>query len=79
MREKRLIAGVYTLSELPDKLRDQAMLMPKIGKGRTFEDAEAFANSARLRLDPTREDNPYDWFIDEAIAAEPDFSEAVDA
>jgi hypothetical protein len=33
IREERLIAGVYTLSELPDKLRDRAMLMPKVGKG----------------------------------------------
>ena len=33
IRDDRLIAGVYTLSELPEKLRDRAILMPKVGKG----------------------------------------------
>ena len=28
IREERLIAGVYTLSELPEKLRERASLMP---------------------------------------------------
>jgi hypothetical protein len=68
IREERLIAGVYTLSELPDKLRDRAMLMPKIGKGCTYEDAAELAKYEGLRPDPTREKNPYNEFIDEAMA-----------
>jgi hypothetical protein len=68
IREERLIAGVYTLSELPEKLRDRAMLMPKAGKGCTYKDAEILATYAKLRPDPTREDNPYNRFIKEAMA-----------
>ena len=57
IREERLMAGIYTLSELPEKLRERAMLMPKLGKGCTFKDAEVLATYAKLRPDPTREDN----------------------
>jgi hypothetical protein len=64
-----LIAGVCTLSELPEKLRDRAMLMPKVGKGCTFEDAVELAKYERFRPDPTREKNPYNKFIDDAMAA----------
>jgi hypothetical protein len=59
IRQERLIAGVYTLLELPEKLRDGAMLMPKAGKGCTFEDAAELAKYEGLRPDPTREKNPY--------------------
>jgi hypothetical protein len=34
--EDRLMAGVYTLSRLPEKLRYRAMLMPKAGRGCVF-------------------------------------------
>jgi hypothetical protein len=51
IREERLIAGVYTLSELPEKLRDRAMLMPKVGKGCTYKDAEVLAQYKGLRPD----------------------------
>ncbi len=67
IREERLIAGVYTLSELPEKLRVRAMLIPKVGKGCTYKDAEVLATYAKLRPDPTREDNPYNRFIKEAM------------
>lgn len=49
IREDRLIAGVYTLSELPEKLRARAILMPKLGKGCTFEDAVELAKYRKLR------------------------------
>jgi hypothetical protein len=68
IRDERLIAGVYTLSELPEKLRDRAMHMPKVGKGCTYKDAEVLATYAKLRPDPTREDNPYNRFIKGAMA-----------
>lgn len=69
IREERLIAGVYTLSELPEKLRDRAMLVPMLGKGCTYKDAETLAMYATLRPDPTREDNRYNRFIKDAMAA----------
>ncbi len=69
IREERLIAGVNTLSELPDKLYDRAILMPKKGRGCTFEDAETLAKYAGHRPDPTRKDNPHNEFIDRAMAA----------
>jgi HEPN domain-containing protein len=33
IRDERLIAGIYTFSELPENLRDRAMQMPMVGKG----------------------------------------------
>lgn len=45
------------------------MLMPKVGKGCTYKDAEVLATYAKLRPDPTREDNPYNRFIKDAMAA----------
>jgi hypothetical protein len=36
IRNDRLMAGVYTSFELSEKLRDRAMLMPKVGKGCTY-------------------------------------------
>jgi hypothetical protein len=32
IRENRLIAGVYTLSELDEKMRQLCLLMPKVGR-----------------------------------------------
>jgi hypothetical protein len=43
IRENRLIAGVHTLSELDDDLRDMCLLMEKVGMGCTCEDAEVLA------------------------------------
>jgi len=69
IREERLICGVNFLSELPDKLRRTVLLInEKIPSGTTVEDAEELAKYARLRPDRSREDNPYNRFIDEAIA-----------
>jgi hypothetical protein len=65
--EERLIAGVYTLSELPDKFCDRARLMPKVGNGCTYKDTEVLAQYKGLRPDPTREKNPYNKFIDKAM------------
>jgi hypothetical protein len=70
IREERLIAGVYTLSELgepKDNFRQRCMLMPKVGKGCIYDDAVELAKYAKLRPDPTREDNPYNRFIDEVM------------
>jgi hypothetical protein len=63
-----LIAGVYTLSELPEKLRDRVMHMPKVGKGCTYKDAEVLATYAKLRPDPTGEDKRYNRFIEQVMA-----------
>lgn len=46
IREERLIAGVYTLSELEivdKRLHQMCLLMPKIGAGCTYEDAKTIA------------------------------------
>ena len=52
IRQNRLIAGVNCLSELPEKLRQNVLLIKdKEGCGCTFEDAEALALYARLRPD----------------------------
>ena len=44
------------------------MLMPKAGKGCTFEDAVELAKYEGLRPDPTRQKNPYNKVIDDAMA-----------
>jgi hypothetical protein len=48
IRENRLIAGVYTLSELDEKMRQLCLLMPKVGRQCTPEDAEVLAQYAGL-------------------------------
>lgn len=49
IRENRLIFGVNTLSELPPKLRQRALLIEeKVPSGTTIEDAETLAGYARL-------------------------------
>ncbi len=67
IREERLIAGVNTLSELPETLRDRMMTMPKLGSGCIYLDALKLAEDARLRPDPLRENNDYDKFINEVM------------
>lgn len=65
IREGRLIAGVNYLSELPDKLRKAALLIPdKIPSGATFEDAVVLANY--LEKNPPHTDG-YDTFIKAAM------------
>jgi hypothetical protein len=59
---------MYTLSELPDKLRDRAVLMPKEGRGCTFEDAETLAKYADHRPDPSRQHNDFNKFVADAMA-----------
>lgn len=69
IRQGRLIAGVYTLSELDNSgLRDLCMTMEKVGRGCIYKDAVELAQYARLRPDPTREKNPYNEFIEEVMA-----------
>lgn len=41
--ESRLIAGVRTLSQLKGELHDMALLMEKVGRGCTFDDAQVLA------------------------------------
>lgn len=64
----RLITRVNFLAELPEKLRMTALRIDeKIPSGALAEDAEELAKYARLRPDRSREDNPYNRFVDEAI------------
>jgi hypothetical protein len=50
IREKRLIAGVNCLEELPPSLRQAVLLIEdRVGSGTTYEDAEVLAKYARLR------------------------------
>jgi hypothetical protein len=44
------------------------MQMPKLLKGCIYKDAVALAEDARLRPARTREKNPYNKFIDEAMS-----------
>jgi hypothetical protein len=69
IRENRLIAGVNDLSELPDKLRRRVLsIRDKTGRGALYEDAVTLAEYAGLVPDPTREHNPYNDFIKDAMA-----------
>src|SRR5205085_2327601 len=43
VRENRLIAGVFTLSDLEPPMRRLCLLMEKVGLGCTYEDAEVLA------------------------------------
>ena len=47
IRQNRLIAGLYTLSELDEKLRQLCLLMPKVPRQCTYEDAQVLAKYAR--------------------------------
>jgi hypothetical protein len=69
IREERLIGGVNFLDQLPAKLRNVALLIKdKYGSGALYDDAIELAKYEGLRPDPSREDNPYNRFIDEATA-----------
>ncbi len=66
MREKRLIAGVNFLDELPKKLRQRCLLIKdKRPSGAMFDDAEELAKY--LCKHPPRTDG-YDTFIKKAMA-----------
>jgi hypothetical protein len=69
IRENRLIAGVNTLEELSPRLRQSVLLIKdKVAAGTTYEDAVTLARYARLRPDPSRTDNPFNAFVDGAMA-----------
>jgi hypothetical protein len=69
IRQDRLVAGVNTLSQVrSDVLRDALLTIPKrIPSCALYDDAELLAKYAGLRPDPTREDNPYNRFVNEAM------------
>lgn len=72
LRENRLIFGVNHLGELPEKFRQQALLLSeRVPAGALYDDAVTLAKLAGKRPDPLREDNPYNKFIDDAMATEP--------
>ena len=67
IREERLVAGVNSLSEMPEKLKKTALLIDeKIPNGATVEDAEELAKYVRPALG--RNSNKYLAFIEDAIA-----------
>ncbi|MCZ7594252.1 MAG: hypothetical protein M5U16_04550 [Hyphomicrobium sp.] len=69
IRENRLIAGINFLGELPLRLRQAVLLIKdKHASHALIDDAELLAKYAGLHPDPTRADNPYNAFIEAAIA-----------
>ncbi|HLH93557.1 MAG TPA: hypothetical protein VKW08_00420 [Xanthobacteraceae bacterium] len=69
IKENRLVAGVKTLEELSPRLRQAVLLIKeKVPCQTTYEDAVTLARYARLKPDPTRQDNPYTAFIEAAMA-----------
>lgn len=69
IREDRLIAGLNFLDELPERLRNAALLIEeKDAAGALYDDAVLLAKFAGLRPDPTREDNDFNRFISRAMA-----------
>lgn len=70
IRENRLIAGVNFLGELAPRLRNSVLLIEdREGAGALYEDAVTLAQHAGLRPDPAHDDNPYNQFIDQAMAS----------
>jgi hypothetical protein len=68
IRQKRLTAGLSTLSEAPLSLQQPLLTIPeKYGAGCTYDDAVVLAKYAGLVPDFSREDNPYNRFIREAV------------
>lgn len=68
IRENRLIAGVRFLDELPQKLRRAVLLIDdKQVAGALHDDAVLLAKHAGLHPDPTREDNGFNKFVEEAL------------
>jgi hypothetical protein len=65
IREKRLIAGVNFLGELPTKLRQGVLLIEeKIASGTTMQNAESLAEYAQL----VRGTNGFNDFVQAATA-----------
>lgn len=68
IRQERLIAGVNFLSELAPKLRNSVLLIKdKEASGALYDDAVQLAQLTGLHPDHSREDNPYNDFIDRAM------------
>jgi hypothetical protein len=65
IRQNRLVAGVYTLSELDYKLRQLCLLMPKTPMQCTAEDAKVLVEYKGLQ--PSA--NNYNEYIDDAVRA----------
>ncbi|MBA2400937.1 MAG: hypothetical protein H0V72_19990 [Bradyrhizobium sp.] len=63
IRENRLIAGIHTLAELDNKLRQMCLLMDKESAGCTFEDAELLAKYAGH----VPHTNAFDAFVQRAM------------
>lgn len=65
IRENRLVAGVYTLSELPPKLRQAVLLIEnRNGRRMTWDDAETLAAYRGL----VRGTNAYNEYLRQAVA-----------
>ncbi|MEK7992878.1 MAG: hypothetical protein AAB403_03640 [Planctomycetota bacterium] len=65
IRQERLIAGVTTLSEVPEKLRQALLTIPKkTGSRTTYDDAEVLAKYLCVHA---RGANGYDEFIKDAM------------
>lgn len=65
IRQRRLIAGLYTLEELPENLRQHALLIEdKTGSGTTYDDAVTLARYAKL----VPNTNQYNEFIQDTMA-----------
>jgi len=68
IRQRRLTAGLNTLSEAPPTLQQPLLTIPQqFGAGCTYDDAVVLAKRAGLVPDYSREDNPYNRFIREAV------------
>ena len=68
IRQGRLTVQVSTLARVPPLLRQELLTIEnKRGVRANYDDAVTLANYAGLRPDPTRQDNPYNRFIDEAM------------
>jgi hypothetical protein len=70
IRENRLVAGVNFLGELAPKLRHATLLIEdRVGAGALYEDAVTLAQHAGLRPDHSRDENPYNAFIDRTMGS----------
>jgi hypothetical protein len=67
IRDRRLIAGVNSLVEVPKFKQDLLLFDQKSASHCTLEDAELLADYMGLYPDPTRVDNPRNDFIHRAI------------
>ncbi len=67
IRENRLIAATRFLDELPKLLQRAVLLIgDKVVEGALYDDAVLLAKHAGLHPDPTREDNSFNKFVEEA-------------